>query len=99
MDAELFKNIKNGLITVGEIEKGKRGLEGLKIHRVAYPDAKAIRAKTGLSQPKFAEKYGISLQTLRQWEGKRRNPVGPSATLLRVIAKHPEAVEDTILEG
>lgn len=99
MDKETLKNIKDGLKTVVKIEGGERTLKGLKAHNVEYPEAKAIRKKTGLSQVKFSEKYGIALQTLRQWESGRRNPVGPAATLLRVIAKSPKAVEEALLEG
>lgn len=34
---------------------------------------KEIRQLTNLSQPKFCEKYGIPLQTLRKWEQGRRS--------------------------
>ena len=30
---------------------------------------KAIRSETGLSQVKFAERYGIPRRTLENWEG------------------------------
>lgn len=33
-----------------------------------------LRIKTGLSQSKFAEKFGIPKATLQDWEHKRRNP-------------------------
>ena len=35
---------------------------------------KAIRAKTGLSQAKFAEAYHIPKRTLQDWESQRGNP-------------------------
>lgn len=38
-------------------------------------DIKELRELTGLSQPKFAEKYHLSVNTLRNWEqGKRPIP-------------------------
>lgn len=38
-------------------------------------DIKELRARTGLSQSKFAEEYGIPLGTLRHWEtGERTAP-------------------------
>ena len=35
---------------------------------------KEIRQLTSLSQPKFCEKYGIPLVTLRKWEQGHRSP-------------------------
>ena len=35
---------------------------------------KEIRAMTGLSQGKFAEKYGIPVRTLQNWEAEHREP-------------------------
>lgn len=31
-----------------------------------------IRKSTGLSQPKFSERFGISIYTLRNWEQEKR---------------------------
>jgi len=50
------------------------------------------RAKTGLSQEKFAVLLGISARTLRDWEQGRRMPSGAAKTLLRIAAKHPEVL-------
>jgi len=50
------------------------------------------RAKTGLSQEKFAVLLGISARTLRDWEQGRRTPSGAAKTLLRIAAKHPEVL-------
>jgi putative transcriptional regulator len=35
---------------------------------------------------------GISPATLRNWEQRRRVPEGPARVLLRVAARHPDAV-------
>lgn len=35
---------------------------------------KEIRSLTGLSQGKFAERYGIPVRTLQDWEIGRRKP-------------------------
>ena len=66
------------------------------IHRVlipAPPDVRIIREKQSLTQKEFAEKYGFSLATLRNWEQGHRVPTGASRVLLLVIAKSPETVE------
>jgi len=52
------------------------------------------RAKTGLSQEKFAALLGISPRTLRDWEHNRRAPSGAARTLLRIAAKHPEVLRE-----
>lgn len=56
-------------------------------------DVRAIRQRQGLSQKVFAEKYGFSLSTLRNWEQGHRAPTGASRVLLIVIEKQPQAVE------
>jgi putative transcriptional regulator len=62
-------------------------------------DVKEIRLKTGLSQSKFAEKFGFKLSSLRDWEQKRRSPRGPSRALLTVIDREPEAVMRALRAG
>lgn len=57
-------------------------------------DVAALRARFGLSQAKFAVLLGISVNTLRNWEQRRRQPEGPARVLLRVAASHPDALLD-----
>lgn len=61
--------------------------------RIMTPvDVAAIRAKTGLSQDRFARAFQISPHTLRNWEQGRRVPEGPARALLLAIDRDPEAV-------
>ncbi len=55
-------------------------------------DVKDIRARTGMSQDKFASAFGISVSTLRHWERGDRTPQGPALVLLNLVAKEPNAV-------
>jgi putative transcriptional regulator len=55
-------------------------------------DVRAIRAKVKLSQAAFAERYGIPIGTLRDWEQDRRQPDQTARVLLAVIEKEPDAV-------
>lgn len=55
-------------------------------------DVAAIRAKTGLSQDRFAKAFQISPHTLRNWEQGRRVPEGPARALLMAIDRDPQAV-------
>lgn len=55
-------------------------------------NVRAVRRKTGLSQDKFAERFGIPVATLRGWERGYRTPQGATRVLLLVIDREPEAV-------
>ena len=55
-------------------------------------EVRAIRSRLGMSQAKFARAFGIGIDIVQQYEQGRRRPSGPAATLLRVIAREPEAV-------
>ncbi len=50
------------------------------------------RAKLNLTQAEFAETFRIPLGTLRDWERGASVPDASARTLLRVIAREPEAV-------
>lgn len=56
----------------------------------AGPDVKAIRARTGLSQAKFAAKLRVPVATVRDWEQHRRSPDAPARTLLGMINADPK---------
>jgi putative transcriptional regulator len=57
----------------------------------AGPDVKAIRAKTRLSQVKFAAKLRVPVGTVRDWEQRRRSPDAPAQTLLGMVDADPKA--------
>ena len=56
-------------------------------------DVRAIRERTGLSQARFAQRYGFSKRTLQEWEQLRREPAGPARVLLQIIERIPKQVE------
>lgn len=56
-------------------------------------DVAAIRKRTGLSQEKFARRFGLSPSAIRDWEQKRRVPDPAARALLIVIDREPDAVE------
>ena len=64
--------------------------------RVPKTDVRAVRRKLKLSQTEFAAKFGFQPATVRNWEQGRTRPDGPARVLLAVIARHPEAVEDSL---
>lgn len=64
--------------------------------RVPTTNVRALRRKLGLSQSEFAAKFGFQPATLKNWEQGRTRPDGPARVLLAVIARHPDAVEDSL---
>ncbi len=65
-----------------------------KIARITYPTIVNTRQKTGLSQRQFAEKLGISVNTLKSWEQGQRKPSGAGLALMRLLDKRPELVAE-----
>lgn len=55
-----------------------------------------VRDQLGVSQPIFARLLGISEKTLQNWEQGRRKPTGPAKVLLRVAARHPKLLLETV---
>lgn len=66
------------------------------VREISPQSVAAIRAKLKLSQAQFARAFGISLDTLQNWEQGRRQPTGPAKVLLRVAERHPEAVLEAV---
>lgn len=76
-----------------EILEGLRELKRSEIGRVVtIPAVASIRARTGLSQAKFAALLGVSVRTLQDWEQGRRAPSGAARTLLLIADKNPQAL-------
>ena len=88
--SELVESVKEG----GAVLRG----DATASRETAFeePEVGAIRAEYGLSQTKFAAMLGISVRTLQNWEQGRRHPQGPARVLLRVAARHPRAILDTV---
>ena len=64
-------------------------------YRVRVPpriNVRAIREKTGLSQARFAVKFGFSADAIRNWEQGRRRPDSAARAYLTLIDRQPGAV-------
>ena len=96
MKKEVFEELLDSVRQGGQILRGER--KPSRVFAAAEPNARKIRELYGLSQEKFASLMGISVATLRNWEQGRRKPEGAAKVLLRVAAKHPEAVLDVVKE-
>jgi putative transcriptional regulator len=63
------------------------------IHAPDAVDAKAIRQAQGLSQEAFADRYGLDVSALRDWEQGRRIPDRSARLLLKLISREPKTVQ------
>jgi putative transcriptional regulator len=73
---------------------------GVTVHRVLVlepAEILAIRERTGLSRAKFAERFGLDARALQDWEQGRGRPDRAARVLLKIIERHPEAVEDALV--
>lgn len=61
-------------------------------------DVAVIRRKTGLSQTAFANRIGVPVATIRNWEQGHRSPQGPARVLLALLDRNPRIVEETLAE-
>jgi putative transcriptional regulator len=85
-----FEQMMDGLNDVEAFLAGER--EGFKAHVPQEVDVKAIRNRLGMTQARFSNTFGFSLNAIKHWEGGRRTPEAPARTLLTVIDKNPVAV-------
>src|ERR1700685_1507412 len=88
--SEIIEALSNAIVYAkGEKTKARA-------HRILVPqriNVKRGRRKLGLSKNDFAEQFGISAATLRNWEQGRRQPEGPARVLLTIIDREPAAVQ------
>ena len=85
-----FEQMMDGLNDVEAFLAGEQ--EGFKTHVPQEVDVKAIRNRLGMTQARFSNTFGFSLDAIKHWEGGRRTPEAPARTLLTVIDKNPAAV-------
>jgi putative transcriptional regulator len=71
--------------------------EQLKRFRHMSP-IKRLRWSLSLSQQEFADRFGIPVGTLRDWEQGRTEPDAPARAYIKVIMKDPDGVARVIAE-
>lgn len=94
MKEELFKELVASVREGGAILRGE--VSASRQFTIDETDIKRIRENYQLSQGQFAALLGISVATLQNWEQGRRVPKGAASVLLKVAAKHPDAVWDVV---
>jgi putative transcriptional regulator len=85
-----FEEMMSGLDDVEAFLAGQQ--TGFKVHVPQHVDVKAIRNRLRMTQARFSDVFGFSLDAIKHWEGGRRTPEAPARTLLTVIDRNPTAV-------
>lgn len=83
-----FDDMKTSPEEAVAIKKGVKTAANVTRYDIA--DVKAIRAQLNVSQSEMAKALGTSVDTIKSWETKRRNPTGLAAKVLAAIQANPE---------
>ncbi len=90
-DEEIRANAESDPDTfIPTADQRKRGLLGREV--------RLLRQGLGLTQEEFADRFGIAVGTLRDWEQGRRSPDTTARTLLRIIVIDPDLVARVVQE-
>lgn len=74
-------------------ELAECGMVGAYLDGGAEIDVRALRERLGYTREEFALRYGLEVETVRNWEADRRAPDTTARSYLRAIANDPAAVE------
>lgn len=84
---KFFNELEASLTEAVEIKNGAKTAG--RVTRYEIADVKAIREQLNVSQSEMANALGTSVDTIKSWESKRRNPTGLAAKVLAVIQADP----------
>ena len=94
MKAKMFEELLQSVREGGAILRGRS--KASRRFEIQSSGIRAIRERTSLSQSEFALLIGVSVKTIQNWEQDRRQPTGPAAALLRIIALEPRLAVQAI---
>jgi putative transcriptional regulator len=90
MMTSMFEDLKAGLSEVDAFLAGQGS--GYKVTVPSEIDVKSIRKGLHMTQARFSDAFGFSLDAVKHWEGGRRTPEAQARAFLTVIAKNPKTV-------
>jgi putative transcriptional regulator len=91
---KLFDDLKAGLEDIDRFLGGET--VGFRVTLPAEVDVKSIRKRLKMTQGRFSDTFGFSLDAVKHWEGGRRTPEASARAFLTVIAKNPGAVIEAL---
>ncbi|MBZ9610521.1 NadS family protein [Rheinheimera maricola] len=83
----IFNELKHSLTEAVDIKQGRKQASRLTRYKVA--DVKTLRESLAITQAQLAQALGTSVDTIKSWESKRRNPTGLAAKVLATIQDNP----------
>jgi putative transcriptional regulator len=95
--SKMFEDLKRGLEEVDAFLAGESA--GYKVTLPAEVDVKSIRKRLKMTQARFSDTFGFSLDAVKHWEGGRRVPEASARAFLTVIARNPSAVVEALHPG
>jgi putative transcriptional regulator len=69
------------------------GIAAAQVPPPAAVDVRRLRERLDLTREQFATRYGLELETVRNWEIGKRAPDTTARSYLRAISNAPEPVE------
>ncbi|WP_342607044.1 NadS family protein [Vibrio tritonius] len=85
----IFNELQASLEEAVDIQQGTK--KPARVTRYEVADVKAIREDLlKVTQAEFAATMGVSIDTIKSWESKRRNPAGLAAKVLATIKDNPQ---------
>lgn len=84
----IFNDLKDSLTEAVDIKQGRKAPSRVTRYEVA--DVKTLRESLAITQAQLAQALGTSVDTIKSWESKRRNPTGLAAKVLATIQDNPE---------
>ena len=84
----IFNELKDSLTEAVQIKQGQK--TPCRVTRYEVADVKALRESLAITQAQLAQALGTSVDTIKSWESKRRNPTGLAAKVLATIQDNPE---------
>ncbi|SEH80017.1 Helix-turn-helix [Rheinheimera pacifica] len=80
--------LKDSLTEAVDIKQGRK--QASRVTRYEVADVKTLRESLAITQAQLAQALGTSVDTIKSWESKRRNPTGLAAKVLATIQDNPE---------
>lgn len=74
-------------------ELARTGIAAAPVNPDIHVDVRELRQRLGLTREQFAMRYGLEVETMRNWETGRRELDAAARSYLRAIANDPEKVE------
>ena len=97
-DTEFGRDLIASMEEAADIMRGNT--EPARVHLPGrMVDVRALRGTLGLSRSAFADRFGLAIAAVRDWEQGLRRPDPAARVLLMVIARSPEVVAEAVTES